>query len=124
MNIAIIIQSHLEVYDNTTKMILMTQSKSFKSKIKITRKTPNDGNTKDVEILVPLKYLSNSWRTLEMPLINYEVELILTWSKNCVISSATGETKFAITETKLYIPVVTLSTGDNAKLLQQLKSNF
>ena len=102
----------------------MTQSKSFKSKIKITRKTPNDGNTKDVEILVPLKYLSNSWRTLEMPLINYEVELILTWSKNCVISSATGETKFAITETKLYIPVVTLSTGDNAKLLQQLKSNF
>ena len=124
MNIAIIIQSHLEVYDNTTKMILMTQSKSFKSKIKITRKTPNDGNTKDVEILVPLKYLSNSWRTLEMPLINYEVELILTWSKNCVISSATGETKFAIAETKLYIPVVTLSTGDNAKLLQQLKSNF
>ena len=124
MNIAIIVQSHLEVYDNTTKMILMTQSKSFKSKIKITRKTPNDGNTKDVEILVPLKYLSNSWRTLEMPLINYEVELILTWSKNCVISSATGETKFAIAETKLYIPVVTLSTGDNAKLLQQLKSNF
>ena len=102
----------------------MTQSKSFKSKIKITRKTPNDGNTKDVEILVPLKYSSNSWRTLEMPLINYEVELILTWSKNCVISSATGETKFAIAETKLYIPVVTLSTGDNAKLLQQLKSNF
>ena len=59
-----------------------------------------------------------------MPLINYEVELLLTWSKNCVISSATGETKFAITETKLYVPVVTLSTEDNAKLLQQLKSNF
>ena len=59
-----------------------------------------------------------------MPVINCEVELILTWSKNCVISSATGETKFAITETKLYVPVVTLSTEDNAKLLQQLKSNF
>ena len=59
-----------------------------------------------------------------MPLINSEVELILTWPKNCVISSATGETKFAITETKLYIPVVTLSTKDNVKLLQQLKSNF
>ena len=58
-----------------------------------------------------------------MSLINCEVELILTWSKNCVISSATGETKFAITETKLYVPVVTLSTED-AKLLQQLKSNF
>ena len=56
-----------------------------------------------------------------MPLINCEVELILTWSKNCVISSATGETKFAITKTKLYVPVVTLSTEDNTKLLQQLK---
>ena len=102
----------------------MTQSESFKSKIKITGKTPADGNTKDVEILVPLKYLSHFWRTLEMPLINCEVELILTWSKYCVISSATGETKFATTETKLYVPVVTLSTEDNVKLLQQLKSNF
>ena len=59
-----------------------------------------------------------------MPLINCEVNLILTWSKDCVISSATGETKFKITETKLYVPVVTLSTQDNAKLLQQLKSGF
>ena len=59
-----------------------------------------------------------------MPLINCEVNHILTWSKYCVISSATGKTKFKITETKLYIPVVTLSTQDNAKLLQQLKSGF
>ena len=59
-----------------------------------------------------------------MPIINCEEELILTWSKNCVISSATGETIFAITETKFYVPVVTLSTEDNAKLIQQLKSNF
>ena len=102
----------------------MTQSESFKSKIKITGKTAAEGNTKDVEIMVPLKYLSNFWRTLEMLLINCKVELILTWSKNCVISSATGKTKFALTETKLYVPVVTLSTDDNAKLLQQLKSNF
>ena len=101
----------------------LTDSESFKSKIKMTGKTPDDGNTKDVEILVPLKYLRNFCRTLEMSLINCEVELILTWSKNCVISSATGETKFSITETKLYVPVVTLSTED-AKLLQQLKSNF
>ena len=102
----------------------LTDSESFKSKIKMTGKTPDDGNTKDVEILVPLKYIRNFWRTLEMPLINCEVELILTWSKNCVISPATGEIKFAITETKLYVPVVTLSTEDNAKLLLQLKSNF
>ena len=73
---------------------------------------------------MPLKCLSNFRRTLETPLINCEVNLILTWSKDCVISSATGETKFKITETKLYVPVVTLSTEDNAKLLQQLKSGF
>ena len=54
-------------------------SESFKYKIKITAKTPNNGNTKYVEIIVPLKYLSNFLRTLEMLLINYEVNLILTW---------------------------------------------
>ena len=59
-----------------------------------------------------------------MPLINCEVNLILTWSKDCVITNSTGEGKFAITETKLYVPVVTLSTKDNEKLLQQLKSGF
>ena len=56
----------------------LANSESFKFKVKITGNTPNDGNTKDVEIIVPLKYLSNFWRTLEMPRINYEVELILT----------------------------------------------
>ena len=99
----------------------IAQYESFKSKIKITGKTPAVGNTKDVEITVSLKYLSSFWRTLEMPLINCEVNLILAWSKDCFISSATGKTKFAITETKLYVPVVTLSTQDNAKLLQQLQ---
>ena len=52
------------------------QSESFKSKVKITGKTPAAGNTKDVEVIVPLKYLSNFWTTLEMPLINCEVNLI------------------------------------------------
>ena len=59
-----------------------------------------------------------------MPLINCEVNLILTWSPNHIISSATGKTKFKIIETKLYVPVVTLSTQDAANLLQQLKSGF
>ena len=59
-----------------------------------------------------------------MPLINCEVNLILTWSKDCVINNSTGAGKFKITETKLYVPVVTLSIQDNAKLLQQLKSSF
>ena len=102
----------------------IAQSESFKSKIKITGKTPAEGNAKDVEIVVPLKYLSNFWRTLEMLSIYCEVNLIFKWSPTCVISSVTGDTKFKITETKLYVPVVTLSTQDNAKLLQQLKSGF
>ena len=102
----------------------LTDSESFKSKVKITGNTTAAGNTKDVEIIVPLKYLSNFWRTLEMPLINCEVNLILTWSKDCAITNSTGEGKFAITGTKLYVPVVTLSTKDNEKLLQQLKSGF
>ena len=59
-----------------------------------------------------------------MPLINCEVNLILTWFKACVITNSTGAGKFAITETKIYVPVVTLSTEDNSKLLQQLKSGF
>ena len=59
-----------------------------------------------------------------MSLINCEVNLFLTWSKDCVITNSTGEGKFTITETKLYVPVVTLSTKDNEKLLQQLKSGF
>ena len=64
----------------------ITQSESFKPKITITRKTPAAGNTKDAEI------------TLEMPLINCEVNLILTWSTTCLISSVTRETNLKITE--------------------------
>ena len=66
----------------------------------MTGKTPADKNMKNVEILVPFKHLTNFWGTLEMPLINCEVNLILTWSISRVISSASGETKFKITETK------------------------
>ena len=98
----------------------LTDSASFKSKIKIRAKTPADGNTKDdVEIIVPSKYLSNFWRTLEMPLINCKVNLILTWSSTCVIINSTGKRRFEITDTKLYVPVIALSIQDNAKLLQQ-----
>ena len=94
------------------------------SKIKITGKTPNDDNEKDVEIMVPLKYLSTFWRTFEMPLINCEVNLILTWSSTCVITESNGAGTFAITDTKLYVPVVTLSAQENTKFFQQLKSGF
>ena len=99
---------------------------SFNFKAKITGRTGN-GGTKDVEIMVPLKYLSNFWRTLEMPLINCEVNLILTCSSTCVLVSTNNANQvatFAITDTKLYVPVVTLSTQENTKFLQQLKSGF
>ena len=99
---------------------------SFNFKVKITGRTENDG-AKDVEIMAPLKYLSNFWRTLEMPLINCEVNLILTWSSTCVLiatSIPNQNATFAITDTKLYVPVVTLSTQENTKFFQQLKSGF
>ena len=88
----------------------LADSESFKSKIKITGKTPAAGNEKDVEIMVPLKYLSNFLRTLEMPLINCEVNLILTWSSTSVITNSSCAGRFAITDTKLYVAVITLST--------------
>ena len=99
---------------------------SFNFKTKITGQTNNDGRI-NVEIMVPLKYLGNFWRTLEIPLIDCEVELILTWSAGCVIiytDVANQIPIFTITETNLYVPVVTLSTQDNAKLLPQLKAGF
>ena len=77
-------------------------------------------------MMVLLKYLSNFWRTLEVSLINCEINFDLNWSKNCVIvaNNANQDTTFSITEAKIYVPVVTLSTQDNAKLLEQLKSGF
>ena len=97
-------------------------SASFKFKHKTTGSTENDGE-EDVEIMVSLKYLSNLWRTLEMLLVNCEINLILAWYANCVISNAAENqaTTFAITDTKPFVPVLTLSTDDNAKLLKQLK---
>ena len=124
-----LIHNLVEYYDNFSKIsrILwqyynephdnLADSESFKSKVKITGKTPVDQNTKNVEMIVPLKNSSNFWRTLELPLINCEVNLIWIWSRDCVITNSTGAGKFAIAEKKLCIPVVTLWTDHNAKLL-------
>ena len=109
--------------DNTTDL--------FNFKTKIIVQTDNNGRTDNVEIMVPLKYLINFWRTLEMPLGNCDVNIILIWSANCVniIYTNVGNqiptfTIFTITEANLYVPVVNLSTQDQTKLLQQLKSGF
>ena len=75
--------------------------------------------------MVPLLYLSNFWKTFEMPLITCEVNLILTWSANCIIIYTNVVNQiltFTITETNLYVPVVTLSTQDHSKLLPKLKT--
>ena len=101
-------------------------SASFKFKIKITGQKEN-GGTKDLEIMVLLKYLSNFWRTHEMPLINCKISLQLKWSRICVIVAGTPNNQnpaFQINDTKLYVPVVTLSTQKNIKLLKQLEFGF
>ena len=86
----------------------------------------------ETKVVIPLKHLNNFWKSLNIPLINCEVELILTWSKNCVLAAqcnnpaivaATG-LEFKITDTKLYVPVVSLSKENYTKLLEQLKSGF
>ena len=66
--------------------------------------------------MMPLKYLSNFWRSLEMPSINCEINLILTWSDKCLLSNDAKVTIFTITDIKLYVPVVTVSTQDNVKI--------
>ena len=99
---------------------------SFNFKAKMTGQAGDNG-TKIVEIMVALKHLSNFWKTLEMSLINCEINLILTWSTNGLIVStnvANQNAAFEIRDTKFYVPVVTLSIQDNSKLLHQLKSGF
>ena len=124
----------LQNYTRDISVDPLKNSKSFKYKASITGKTANDGNTKEVEFSVSLKHLSNFWKTLDIPLINCEVSLSLTCSKYCVITDAdpnanppaleirvpAGAT-FKIEDTKLYVPVITLSTEDDNILLEQLK---
>ena len=99
---------------------------SFKYKASIIGNTEDNGRKNGVKIAVPLKYLSNFWRSLEMPLINCKVELSLKWIENCVLTTAanTNKATFELTDEKLYVPIVTLSAGDNAKLSKLLDEGF
>ena len=123
---------------NNIKVVIKVVN-TFKYKNKIIDNINNQG-TKDIELAIPLKYLGNFWKALNIPLISWEVSLELKWDKNCVITSLeqrviaganppardnapTGAT-LAITDCKLYVPVVTLSKGDEIKLLTSLKSGF
>ena len=109
---------HYQNFDNDDD-----NSASFKFNKKETFVTAT-GSTKNVEIMISLKYLSNFPRTLEVPLINCEVNLILTWPEKCALCDDTKATIFTITVTKLCVPVANLSTQDDAKLLEKLKSAF
>ena len=81
-------------------------------------------NRNGVKIAVPLKYLSSFWRSLEIPLINCRAELSLTWNENSILTSLDENSSFTITDAKLYVPVVTLSIEDNARLTKLLSEGF
>ena len=113
-------------------------AKTFDYKTSITGRLAGIDTTKNVEIAIPLKHLSNFWRRLDMPLINCEVSLTLTWSEACMLTSKVTRdavpdeggnpavhgindptnVAFKITDTKLYVPVVTLSAENDNKLLE------
>ena len=106
------------VANNTTSLV-------YKSKL---IKGTDDNNVNNVKLVVPLKYVSNFFRSLELPLVNCKIDLELTWHKDCMISSANAAAgqvvSFMITNTKLYVPIVTLSTKDNNNLTKQLSDGF
>ena len=101
-------------------------SSSFKYKVKLLGNPVPDGNIakRSVKVEVPLKYLSNFFRSLEMPLINCKIKLNLTWKKKCVLSTDAGDTVFVINDTKMYVPVVTLSKEDNKDFIEQQNKGF
>ena len=134
--------------DNNFDNIKAVNSNTFKYKNKITGNTynvdagaqgydVNKNGTQEIELAIPLNYLGNFWRALNIPLISCEVSLELKWNKNCVITSLeqrdigggnrdnapTGAT-LTINDCKLYVPAVTLSKDDEIKLLTNLKSGF
>ena len=98
-------------------------STSFKYKSSILGDPAATVVLRDAKIVVPLKYLSNFFRSLEMPLINCKIQLELSWDKNCV-KSTVAATTFEITSTKLYVPIVTLTSKDNVNLTKQLNEGL
>ena len=130
---------------------LSSNTESSKHKTSIAGNTYNVGDGEagydadkvgknETEIVVPLKYLSNFWRTLNTPLCNCEIELVLTWSKNCALADMTVRAAennndppaivaptgfgFQIRDTKLHVPVVTLPKENFKNIFEQLKSEF
>ena len=121
-----------------------TKCKYFEYKSKLIWRTPNNSGRADTEVVVLLKYLSNFWRTLDLPLINCEIELSLSWSRYCVMSEISTVSRavpntdpvryevattinsatFQINNAKLYVPVVTLSINNNLNFLENTERGF
>ena len=123
-----------EPQDDLAINLATNTSSSFKYKVNLLGNPNIVGNVarRNVKIVVPLKYLSNFFRSLEMPLINCKIKLNLTWKKECVLSTdnaanaanAANNPVFIINDTKLYVPVVTLSKEDNKDFIDQQNKGF
>ena len=111
---------------NANNNLTTNTSSSFKYKVKLLGNPVLDGNIakRSVKVVVPLKYLSNFFRSLEMPLINCKIKLNLTWKKECVLSTDADDAVFIINDTKMYVPVVTLSKEDNRDFIEQQNKGF
>ena len=101
-------------------------SSSFKYKVDLLGDPVVDNNVarRNLKVVVPLKYLSKFFRSLEVPLINCKIKLNLTWKKECVLSNQRSDAVFIIDDTKLYVPVVTLSKEDNKDFIEQQNKGF
>ena len=111
---------------NAIDDLTVDNSNSFKYKVSLLGNpvVANDIARRSVKVVVPLKYLSNFFRSLEMPLINYKIKLNLTWKKECALSTDDGNAVFIINDTKMYVPVVTLSKEDNKDFIEQQNKGF
>ena len=129
-------------YRDEPRHPLSFDSEPFEYKTSITGNTYNIGDGEgeydvnkvgknEIEVVIPLKYLSNFWKSFNIPLINYEVKWLLTWSKHCVLADMTVAAnsaivaptglKFKITDTKLYAPVATLPKKKWYKTFRKIK---
>ena len=111
---------------NAINDLTTDSSSSFKCKVDLLGNLVLDGNIakRGVKVVVPLKYLSNFFRSVEMPLINCKIKLTLTWKKECVLSTDAGDAVFIINDTKMYVPLVTLSKEDNKDFIEQQNKGF
>ena len=112
--------------DDAVVDLTANNSSSFKYKVSLLGNPVLDGAVakRSVKVVIPLKYLSIFFRSLEMPLINCKIKLNLTWKKECVLSTDNGNTVLIINDTKLYVPFVTLSKEDKKDFIEQQNKGF